>query len=247
MHAIIIDDEKHCRDVLQMLLTRHCPEITLDAVCEGPEEGLKAIEKYQPRLVFLDVEMPGMNGFDLLENCSRRNFSVIFTTAYDQYAIKAIRHSALDFLLKPVDKEELILSVQKALGQNTSAAPKVDALLQFLHQHVQHNERLALPTVDGLRMMPVREILYCESEGGYTRVFLQKHEKPVLICRSLKEVDEVLRDKGFFRVHNSFIINLSFMEKYMKGDGGEIIMSNGKSIPVSRNRKQDFLTRIEKL
>ena len=204
MHTIIIDDEKHCRDVLQMLLTRHCPEVILDAVCEGAEEGLKAIEKFQPRLVFLDVEMPGMNGFDLLENCSRRNFSVIFTTAYDQYAIKAIRHSALDFLLKPVDKEELILSVQKALNQSTSPGPKVDALLQFLHQHVQHNERLALPTVDGLRMMPVKEILYCESEGGYTRVYLQNQGKPVLICRTLKEVEEVLKDKGFFAYITAF-------------------------------------------
>src|SRR5688500_2330312 len=113
MHAVIIDDEKHCCEVLQMLLTRHCPEVTIDALCNGPEEVLKAIEKLHPQLVFLDVEMPGMNGFELLESCTRRSFSVIFTTAYDQYAIKAIRHSALDFLLKPIDKEELVQSVQK--------------------------------------------------------------------------------------------------------------------------------------
>lgn len=247
MHAVIIDDEKHCCEVLQMLLTRHCPEVTIDALCNGPEEGLKAIEKLQPQLVFLDVEMPGMNGFELLESCTRRGFSVIFTTAYDQYAIKAIRHSALDFLLKPIDKEELVQSVQKALTQTASSAPKVDALLQFLHQHVQPNERLALPTEEGLRMMPIKDITHCESAGGYTKVFLAQQALPTLICRSLKEVEEALREKGFFRVHNSYLINLSYMHKYIKGDGGEIIMTDGKNIPVSRNRKQDFLMRIERL
>lgn len=247
MHAVIIDDEKHCRDVLQMLLERHCPEVTVDALCGDPEEALKVIERLQPQLVFLDIEMPGMNGFELLESCARRSFAVIFTTAYDQYAIKAIRHSALDFLLKPIDKDELVQSVQKALTQTTNSATKVDALLQFLHQHVQPNERLALPTEDGLRMIPVKDITYCESAGGYTKVFMVQQSLPTLICRSLKEVEEALRDKGFFRVHNSYLINLSYMHKYIKGDGGEIIMTDGKNIPVSRNRKQDFLTRIERL
>ena len=247
MHAVIIDDEKHCRDVLQMLIERHCPEVTIDALCGDPEEALKVIERLQPQLVFLDVEMPGMNGFELLESCARRSFSVIFTTAYDQYAIKAIRHSALDFLLKPIDKDELVQSVQKALTQTANSATKVDALLQFLHQHVQPNERLALPTEDGLRMIPVKDITYCESAGGYTKVFMAQQSIPTLICRSLKEVEEALREKGFFRVHNSYLINLSYMHKYIKGDGGEIIMTDGKNIPVSRNRKQDFLMRIEKL
>lgn len=247
MHAVIIDDEKHCRDVLQMLLERHCPEVTIDALCGDPEEALKMIERLQPQLVFLDVEMPGMNGFELLESCARRSFSVIFTTAYDQYAIKAIRHSALDFLLKPIDKDELVQSVQKALTQTANSATKVDALLQFLHQHVQPNERLALPTEDGLRMIPVKDITYCESAGGYTKVFMAQQGMPTLICRSLKEVEEALREKGFFRVHNSYLINLSYMHKYIKGDGGEIIMTDGKNIPVSRNRKQDFLMRIERL
>lgn len=247
MHAVIIDDEKHCRDVLQMLLERHCPEVTIDALCGDPEEALKVIERLQPQLVFLDVEMPGMNGFELLESCTRRSFSVIFTTAYDQYAIKAIRHSALDFLLKPIDKDELVQSVQKALSQTANSATKVDALLQFLHQHVQPNERLALPTEDGLRMIPVKDITYCESAGGYTKVFMVRQGLPTLICRSLKEVEEALKEKGFFRVHNSYLINLSYMHKYIKGDGGEIIMTDGKNIPVSRNRKQDFLTRIERL
>lgn len=247
MYAIIIDDEPHCRDVLLLLLQRHCPDVTVTAVCDGPQEGLQALEALRPQLVFLDVEMPGMNGFELLEQCPRRNFAVIFTTAFDKYAITAIRHSALDFLLKPVDKDELVIAVQKATSQVAGTALKVDTLLQYLHQQVLPNERLALPSVDGLRIMQVKDILYCESEGGYTRIHLQRHEKPPLICRTLKEVEEALKDKGFFRVHNSFLINLSYMYRYIKGDGGEIIMTDGRSIPVARNRKQDFLTRIEKM
>ncbi|RAJ01569.1 LytTR family two component transcriptional regulator [Chitinophaga skermanii] len=251
MQAIIIDDEKHCRDVLQMLLNKYCPQVKIVAMCNDGTTALAAIAQYEPNLIFLDVEMPGMDGFELLQAIPQPTFSVVFTTAYNQYAIQAIRHSALDFLLKPIDKDELIQAVQRAQqAQQQASHPtkKVDNLLQFLQQHLQPNERIALPTLDGLRMMPIKEILYCESDGGYTRIFMQQqHDKAVLICRTLKEVEDVLKEKGFFRVHNSYLINLSYIDKYIKGDGGEIVMSDGKSIPVSRNRKQEFLTRIERL
>ncbi|ATL46517.1 DNA-binding response regulator [Chitinophaga caeni] len=252
MQAIIIDDEKHCRDVLQMLLNKYCPQVKVIATCADGKSGLEAIQASEPNLVFLDVEMPGMDGFEMLQACKNINFSVVFTTAYDQYAIQAIRHSAIDFLLKPIDKDELIQAVNRAQAHAQASPPnkKVDTLLQFLQQHLQPNERIALPTLDGLRMMPIKEILYCESDGGYTRIFMQQgvQDKPaVLICRTLKEVEDVLKEKGFFRVHNSYLINLSYIDKYIKGDGGEIVMSDGKSIPVSRNRKQEFLTRIERL
>lgn len=248
MQAIIVDDEKHCRDLLQLLLEKHCPEVTLQAVCSNGEAALEAIEKHQPQLLFLDVEMPGMDGFQMLEACSKPSFQVIFTTAYNQYAIPAIRHSALDYLLKPIDVHELIAAVKKAASQITGhSQEKIDTLLEFLHTHLQQGERLAMPTTDGLRMMPIRDILYCESEAAYTRFYLQGEEKPIHIYRSMKEVEEMLSDKGFFRVHNSYLVNLFFMDKYIKGDGGEIIMSDGHSVPVSRQRKQDFLMRIEKM
>lgn len=248
MQAIIVDDEMHCREVLQILLNRHCPDVEIVAQCENGQQGLTAIEKLQPQLVFLDVEMPGMTGFEMLKQCSSRSFSIIFTTAYNQYAIQAFRHSALDFLLKPVDKDELVEAVDKALAKRQDGSDKhVNSLMQYLYQHIQPNERLAFPTMDGLRMMAIKDITYCESEGGYTRVFTQQSEKPLIICRTLKEVEEVLGEKGFFRVHHSFMVNLSYMDKYIKGDGGEIILSDGKNIPVSRNRKQEFLLRIERL
>lgn len=248
MQAIIVDDEKHCREVLQMLLSRHCPDVEVLALCENGAEGLAAIEQYHPQLIFLDVEMPGMTGFEMLKQCASRSFSIIFTTAYNQYAIQAIRHSALDFLLKPIDKDELVDAVDKALTQRNNNSDKhVNSLMHYLYQHIQPNERLAFPTMDGLRMLPIKDITYCESDGGYTRIFMQTGEKPLLICRTLKEVEEVLGEKGFFRVHHSFMINLSYMDRYIKGDGGEIVLTDGKNIPVSRNRKQEFLTRIERL
>lgn len=248
MRAIIVDDEKHCRDILQLLLSRHCTDITVEAVCSNGPDALEAIGKFRPELLFLDVEMPGMNGFELLEACDKPSFSIIFTTAYDQYAIQAIRHCALDYLLKPIDEHELLLAVEKAFSQqHTASSSKVHNLLTFLHQHLQAGERLALPTLDGLRMLLPKDILYCAAEGAYTRLHLNEEQTPPLICRSLKEVEAALKDKGFFRVHHSYVINLSFMDRYIKGDGGEIVMSNGHYIPVSRHRKQEFMARIEKL
>ncbi len=248
MRAIIVDDEKHCREVLQLMLARYCPDVVLEAVCVNGPSALEAIEKYRPELIFLDVEMPGMNGFELLEACTGLNFSIIFTTAYNQYAIQAIRHSALDYLLKPIDKDELARAVDKAISQQQQLnGSKVNNLLLFLHEHLQAGERLALPTMEGLRMVLPKDILFCMAEGAYTRLHLYACKTPPLVCRTLKEVETVLKDKGFFRVHHSYLINLSFMDKYIKGDGGEIIMSDGSSIPVSRHRKQEFMARIERL
>jgi two-component system LytT family response regulator len=248
MRAIIVDDEKHCRDVLLLLLEKYCPEVTVEAVCADGHAALEAIERLRPELLFLDVEMPGMDGFELLEACERPSFSIIFTTAYNQYAIQAIRHSALDYLLKPLDKDELIRAVEKAASQQLQfTSNKVNNLLLFLHEHLQAGERLALPTLEGLRMMLPKDIIFCVAEGAYTRLHLYGDKNTPLVCRTLKEVEAVLKDKGFFRVHHSYLINLSFMDKYIKGDGGEIIMTNGSCIPVSRHRKQDFMARIEKL
>lgn len=248
MRAIIVDDEKHSRDVLHIMLEKHCPDVTVLAACNNGATALDAIIKYQPQLVFLDVEMPGLDGFQMLEACTGGNFAVIFITAYDHYAMQAIRHSVVDYLLKPVDINELKEAVEKAASSfGQQPRKKLEDLMQFLQQHVKQGERLALPTVEGLRMMVVKDILYCESDGAQTYIFLRSQEKPVLVCRTLKDVEESLTDKGFFRVHHSYLVNLSFMDKYIKGDGGEIIMCDGQSVPVSRQKKQDFLLRIERL
>jgi two-component system LytT family response regulator len=248
MRTIIVDDEKHSRDALQMMLERYCPQVSVEALCSNGVAAIDAINELQPQLIFLDVEMPGMDGFQVLEACNHHNFVVIFITAYDQYALQAIHHSALDYLLKPIDIKELRDAVEKAGTQtNADMNEKVDNLLLFLQQHLYQDERLALPTLEGLRMVTAKDIIYCKSAGIQTRLHLQEPEKPVMVCRTLLEMEEWLCDKGFFRVHSSFLINLSFMDKYIKGDGGEIIMCDGHSVPVAREKKHDFLQRIERL
>ncbi|MGA0555828.1 LytR/AlgR family response regulator transcription factor [Larkinella sp. VNQ87] len=246
MTAILVDDEKHCRDVLGLLLQRYCPQVQLLASCSDGTEGYRAIEMHQPDLVFLDIEMPGMSGFDMLEACRFTRFDVIFTTAYNEYAIKAIRHNALDYILKPIDKDELVQAVQKAEQERlTRATPKVEGFIEYLHRQ-KTGDRIALPTMEGLQIINSEEIYYCESDGGYTRFFLT-NGKIVLISKTLKEVEDVLETKGFCRVHHGYLINLRYVQRYIRGDGGEVIMENNKNIPVSRNKKQEFLNLLEKI
>lgn len=246
MTAIIVDDEKHCRDVLALLLQKFCPQVQLMASCADGQTGVDAISLHRPDMVFLDIEMPGMNGFDMLEACRYTNFKLIFTTAYNEYAIKAIRHNALDYILKPVDKDELVQAVQRAAQQRSSQpSNQIEGLIEYLNSQ-KAGDRIALPTLEGLQILQSEDIWYCESDGGYTRFFLNTG-KVSLISKTLKEVEEVLESKGFCRIHNSYLINLRYVQKYIRGDGGEVIMVNGSNIPVSRNKKQDFLNLLEKI
>ena len=246
MTAILVDDESHCRDVLALLLTKYCPQITLLASCANGPQGVEAIERHHPDLVFLDIEMPGMSGFDMLKACAVTDFRVIFTTAYNEYAIQAIRHNALDYILKPVDKDELRQAVIKAEESvSTRAASTVHEFVSYLNRQ-KTGDRIALPTMEGLQILQSDEIYYCESDGGYTHFFLT-NGKAVLISKTLKEVEDVLETKGFCRVHHSYLINVRYVQKYIRGDGGEVIMANNKNIPVSRNKKQEFLNLLERI
>ena len=248
MKAVIIDDEKHCREVLATLLQKYCTDVVVtDSFADG-EEALSQIEKASPDILFLDIEMPGINGFEFLERCPQKNFEVIFSTAYNEYAIKAIKHSALDYLLKPIDKDELIRAVEKAKLHNESrTSSRVEQLLSVLSIK-KNTKRFAVPSIEGLIILNSEEILYCESDGPYCTFHFTTSVKPLLTSKTLKEAEEVLHDVGeFFRVHNSFLINFKFVKKYIRGEGGEVIMSNGKTIPVARSRKQEFLKLLEKI
>jgi two-component system LytT family response regulator len=251
MRTIIVDDEKLSRSVLTLLLEKHCPAVDIVAVCADGISALEAIEKHKPELLFLDVEMPGLNGFQVLQACKEATFSIIVTTSHDHYALEAIRHNALDYLMKPIIKEDLQEAVDKALLRLTKKKEqpvnKRDSLMEFLHQHLHPGERLALPSPEGLRMLLVKDILYCMADGENTRIYLQSTAGASVVNRTLKEVESSLKNKGFFRVHHSYVVNLFYMDRYIKGDGGDIIMSDGSSIPVSRNRKQEFMDRIERL
>lgn len=247
MTAIIVDDEKHCREVLEIMLQKYCTDVKLLASAATGPETLLLLEKETPDLLFLDIEMPGMNAFELLEKLEHPSFEIIFTTAYDEYALKAIKHSALDYLLKPVVKEELIATLKKAREQKErKSANRIETLLQLLATE-KKSKRFAVPTQEGLIMIDADDILYCESNSAYCRIFLTNADRPVLISKTLKEVEEVLHGQQFCRVHNSYLVNIKFVKSYVRGEGGEVVMDNSIHLPVSRARKQELLNWLQKI
>ena len=247
MNAIIVDDEKHCREVLALLLQKHCPKVAIQAICPDAVTALNEIARKPPDILFLDIEMPDMNGFEMLEKISEPDFAIIFTTAYNEYAIKAIKHSALDYLLKPVDKDELIVAVKKVQKTKTQKdSARVGSLLEILDSK-KSSRRIAVSTLEGLIMVNIDDILFCESDSAYCKLFFLEQTRPLVISRTLKEVEEVLQGNDFCRIHHSYVINMKFVDRYIRGEGGEVIMKNGVHLPVSRTRKQEFLSLLEKI
>jgi len=239
--AILIDDETHCRETLSIQLKKYCSEVQLLAQCSSAAEGMDAIAQHQPDVVFLDVEMPTMNGFELLQQFSNIPFDVIFTTGYDVYAIKAIRFSAIDYLLKPIDKDELKKAVAK-VSQKTDHAlnQQLDVLLEKLGNKHPLLQKIALPTLDGFELVSLENILHCEADSNYTQVVL-KHTKKILVSRTLKEIEELLEGHAFLRIHHSHLVNLNEIVRYIRGEGGYVVMSDNSSIAVSRSRKDALL------
>lgn len=246
--AIIVDDEQHCIDALQTMLQKKCPEVTVIAGVNSVREAKVLIDEAQPDLVFLDVEMPYQNGFELLKLFDRISFDVIFTTAFEQYALKAIKFNALDYLLKPFSIQELQEAVQKCRDRKAAGRPKengispLDVFLANMKTLHQTHRKIALPTINGLVFMPVQNIVRCESTGNYTKIFFTD-KKHLLVSRPLKEFEEMLSDMDFFRVHNSHLINLQQMQSYIQGEGGFALMTDGTQVEVSRRRKAEFLKR----
>lgn len=243
--AVIIDDEPDCCEVLSMLLQRHCPEVTVDAICYSAEDAIASITHHSPQLVFLDIEMPHMNGFELLEALPEINFEIIFTTSYDQYAIKAIRFSALDYLLKPIDREELQAAVKKAIGRHQHLLPQqLEILMQKFHRQVNKVDRIALPTMEGLQLISIDSIISCASSSNYTILSMKVNQK-LTVSRTLKDIEEMLEDYNFLRVHHSYLVNVNEIRKYIRGEGGSVVMSDGSSVDVSRSKKDVLLKKIQ--
>jgi two-component system LytT family response regulator len=243
LKAIIVDDEPDCCETLSMLLERYCPEVAVTAVCSSGAAALLTIPEQKPQLVFLDIEMPHMNGFQLLEQLPAIDFELIFTTSYDQYAIKAIRFSALDYLLKPVDREELRQAVQKVVKRQQPPLPQqLEILLQKLHQPA--TTRIAIPTLEGLQMIPVASIISCRSDSNYTTLYLKDKQK-LTASRTLKEVEEMLEGLSFLRVHQSHLANLDEVTRYVRGEGGYLVMSDGSTVDVARSRKDLLLQKLQ--
>ena len=239
--AIIIDDEMHCRKTLDILLKEYCPDVQVMEQCSDAETGIEAIKKFKPDLVFLDIEMPHMNGFEMLQQFSEIPFAVVFTTGYDQYAIKAFRFSALDYLLKPIEPKELIAAVHKVQTQKQlPAAEQFQMLLNKISNKEEVFPKIPVPTSNGYELIPVEQVLFCEAQDNYTCFNLKN--KKVIACRMLKEVEEQLNDFPFFvRVHHSYIVNIKEVTKYVRGEGGYVIMSDDSLVNVSRSRKEVLL------
>ena len=240
--AILIDDEVHCLDTLSMLITDFCPEVQVMEQCRSAKQGLEAVAKHQPAMIFLDIEMPIMNGFEFLEQLGNINFAIVFTTSYDQYAIKAIRFSALDYLLKPIDPKELIAAVHKVQTQKQLPAPEQ---FEMLMNQVKHKDngftRIAIPTFEGFELIPAADLIRCEADDNYTHLFLKNGTK-ITACRTLKEMEEQLQDfSHFIRVHHSYLVNLNEITKYVRGEGGYLVMSDNSVVNVSRSRKDALM------
>ncbi len=240
--AILIDDEMHCLKTLGMLLGEYCANVQVLEKCNDAATGLKAIELHKPDLVFLDIEMPEMNGFEMLEHLPQINFAVIFTTGYDQYAIKAFHFSALDYLLKPIEPKELIDAVKKVEEQHHLPMPEqFEMLLKKIGGVNSGFTKIAVPTAEGFELISATDVIYFEAESNYTHIFL-KNKNKIIACRTLKKIEEQIQDYNFFvRVHNSYMVNLNEVVRYVRGEGGYLIMSDNSSINVSRNRKDALL------
>ncbi|MBK8558205.1 MAG: response regulator transcription factor [Lewinellaceae bacterium] len=245
MKTYLLDDEPNCTDVLQVLLKKHCPDVQITGIFNDPETALEAIQREPPALLFLDIEMPMLNGFELLRQCAPLDFKVIFTTAYDQYAVKAFKFNALEYLQKPVDKDELITAVTKA-KRNTNPTPAQISSVQYLKNNPTP-ERIALPVGQELILIEVSDIQYIESDGSYVSVFLKDQKKPIVLSKSLREFEELLNNPDFFRAHNSYLVHLKHIKKIVKTDGGEIVMGNGCSLPVARAKKLELIGLIAKV
>jgi two-component system LytT family response regulator len=243
LKAIIVDDEPYCCETIATLL-QESRDVEIVSVCHNAADALIAIRKYSPDIVFLDVEMPKMNGFEMLEQLPQVNFEIIFTTSYDQYALKAIRFSAIDYLLKPVDEEELRTAIQKVIQRSQKPiTQQLEILLQKIHQPSTPINKIAMPTMEGLQMIPVDSIISCESDSNYTILQL-KNSKKLIVSRTLKEIEELLEEHSFVRVHRCYLANMNEVEKYVKGEGGYLVMSDGTTIDVARNKKEVLLKKL---
>jgi two-component system, LytTR family, response regulator len=247
IRSVLIDDESNSLEMMEWLLKTYCPQVRIEAMCNTAESGIEAIHQHKPDIVFLDIEMPKMNGFDLLEQFDKLFFDVVFCTAYDQFAIKAFKYSALNYLLKPVDPEDLKETIRRI--EEKKAAPskeQIELLFQSISQPVKPTaQRIALTTGDGMIFVSTADILYCQAESNYTAVVLTGGKK-ILVSKVLKDIDETLTGKDFYRIHNSYLVNINHIQKYVRGDGGYVVMNDGANIGISRSRRQEFMEYFEK-
>lgn len=250
IRAILIDDEKLSRNTLAKLLELYCPQLEIIGECEDAAQGEKEIERLRPDLVFLDVAMPGKNGIEFLSELKEIKFEVIFVTAHDKYVMQAIRMAAVDYLLKPVEEQQLITAVENAAKriETKKISNNIETFLHNMSQKAQPQQELQLcvPSLQGFQVIQINDILYCEADNTYT-IFYLKGGKKAIASRPLIDYEVLLEDANFFRIHKSSLINMKHIKEYQKGEGGVVIMSDDKALDVSRRKKEHFMARMKEV
>lgn len=244
INAIIIDDELSSMQNLQQKLAEFCPTIEVVATAQKPEEAILLIHHHKPDVIFLDIEMPKMSGFRMLEELKEVDFEIIFTTAYNHYAIDAIRIAAFDYLLKPIAIKDLQQSVDrlnKLRGYQTKE--KIDVLRSSMSDKKSQDDKIAIATTEGLEFIPIKNILHIESNSNYSKLYFQ-NGRHLTVTKLLKDFEDMLAPYHFYRVHNSHLINLNYIQKYLRGNGGRVMMQDGTEIEVARRKKEEFLKMI---
>jgi two-component system, LytTR family, response regulator len=242
--CVIIDDERPSVETLRHIIQNYCSEdLNIVGTAGSVEEAYAVINEKNPDIIFLDIEMPHGSGFDLLEKFSDTSFEVIFTTGFDEYAVTAIKFSALDYLLKPINIEELKEAVKKAKKrlEGKNSQQNLQFLVQNLRNPRDKTNKIPLPILNGFQFITINSIIYCESDEDYTYVYLSDNTR-MAVTKSIKEFEDLLVAYDFFRIHHSYLINRSFIKKYIKGEGGTVLTDQGVELPVSRRRKTEFLT-----
>lgn len=240
MTAVIIDDEVYCSDVLRILLTKYCPDIKIEAIFNNALLAKEYLREKKPDIIFLDIEMPQLNGFDLLLQLPSIVSKVIFTTAYDKYAIKAFRFNAVDYLLKPIEKDELIAAVKKSAS--ALSHEKVNHLHYLSQNHIP--QKILLPIGNEIIFVTVKDIICCEAEGSYCRIYCREKKNPYLLSKTLRDIEDLLNNPGFFRPHTSWLIHETYIQRIVRGDAMEIIMQGEIRIPVARSKRQETMERL---
>jgi two-component system LytT family response regulator len=245
--GVIIEDEKHQQEMLTDLLADTFPELQIIGTASSVPQGVQLLKTLNPDLVFLDVLLPPHTSFDLLNSLKNISFEIIFTTSFEEYAVKAFRLSAVDYLVKPIVKDELVLAITKfKQKKNNATTLHMQTLLENLQATSIDHVRIALPTLTGYLFVKVKEIVRCESDNTYTTFFMTDKRK-VIVSKTLKDCEQMLVEYRFYRVHNSHLINLEYMTEYIKGEGGMVKMADGSQIDVSRRRKDDFMQVLKKV
>lgn len=245
LNVVIIEDEIRSRETLKSLLTEFCDDVNVLGMAGAVGDAVDLIKKVKPELIFLDIELQTGTGFDVLNQIEDRNFDVIFTTAFEQYAIKAIKFSSLDYLLKPIDIDELQEALDKAKERKdtTSTSQQLNLLLKNVENKPNQRKKICLSTSDGLEFIDIENICYCEANGSYTN-FTIKPDKKLMVSKNLKEYENLLSDHSFMRVHNSYLINLNEVKKFVKSEGGYILMNDDKQVAISQSKREEFLERM---